>query len=129
MKYKACYHKKCYSEFTNIASEPEKSTVVKQKEGHLSANTLETETEVRQLRSQSIKYDKDVSIICQKLSWSTHRVKTLETGRWMHSTSNKIKSKVFFLRLNPVHSPEDGVQMMYVIIYLVGQELKKKYSE
>lgn len=39
----------------------------------------------------------------------------------MHSTANKIKSKDFFLRLNPVHNPENGVQIMYVIIYLVGQ--------
>ena len=47
----------------------------------------------------------------------------------MHSTANKIKNKDFFLRLNPVHNPEDGVQMMDVIIYLVGQELKKKHSK
>lgn len=121
VKYKACYRKKCCSKFTNIASEQGKSTVVKQKTGHPSTNALETETEVRQLRSQSIKYDKDLGIICQKIYWNTHGVETLETGRWMHSTANKIKSKDLFLRLNPVHNPKNGVQIMYVIIYLVGQ--------
>lgn len=103
------------------------STVVKRKAGHPSSNTLETETEFRQLRSQSIKYDKELSIIYQKISGSIHRVKTLETGRWILLTVDKIKSKVFFLRLNPVYNPEDFVQMRY--IYFVGQELKKKYSE
>lgn len=105
------------------------STVVKRKAGHPSSNTLETETEVRQLQSQSIKYCKDLSIIYQKISASIHRVKTLAIGRWMLLTVDKIKSKVFLLRLNPVYNPEDFVQMMYVIIYFVGQELKKKYRE
>ena len=129
VKYKTCCHKKCYSEFTNIALEQGKSTVVKRKAGHPSTNTLETEIEVKKLRSQSIKYDKDLSIICQKISGSTHNGKTLETGKLMHSSANKIKNKDFFLRLNPVLNPGDGVQMMYVIIYLVGQELKKKHSQ
>ena len=70
VKYKACYHKNCYNEFINIekrnralqrytyALEQGKSIVVKRKAGLPSTSKLETENEVRQLRLQSIKYDK-----------------------------------------------------------------------
>ena len=65
---KACYHKKCYSKSPNIekrnraiqsytdASEQGQATIVKRK----ASNTLEIENEVRQLRSQSIQYNKDI---------------------------------------------------------------------
>ena len=74
---KACYHKKCYSEFTNIekrnratqrytdALEQGQVTIVKRKAGNPSSNRLEIETEVRQLRTKSIQYNKDICIICQ----------------------------------------------------------------
>ena len=100
VKYKTCYYKKCCSEFTNIgkqnrdlqrytdALEQGKSTVVKRKTGRSSIDALETENEVKQLRSQSIKYDKDLCIICQKTSERTHRVETLETGKLLPSVAN-----------------------------------------
>ena len=117
---KACYHKKCYSEFTNIekrniiqrytdALEQGQATIVKRKAGHPSSNTLEIENEVRQLRSQSIQYNKDICIICQSPSGTTHRVETLETGKLMFSVANKVSSKDFFMRLNSIPNPEDGV--------------------
>ena len=64
-------------EFTNIekrnraiqrytdALEQGQVTIVKRKAGHPSSNRLEIETEVRQLRTQSIQYNKDICIICQ----------------------------------------------------------------
>ena len=77
---KACYHKKCYSEFTNTekrnrtiqrytdALEQGQATIVKRKAGRPSSSTLEIENEVRQLRSQSIQYNEDFRIICQSPS-------------------------------------------------------------
>ena len=77
---KACYHKKCYSEFTNIekrnraiqrytdALEQGQATIVKRKTGRPSSNTLE----FRQLRPQSIQHNKDICIICQSPSRTTH---------------------------------------------------------
>ena len=118
---KACYHKKCYSEFTNIekrnraiqryidALEQGQATIIKQKAGRSSSNTLEIENEVRQLRSQSIQYNKDICIICQSPSGTTHRVETLETGKLMFFVGNKVSNKDFFLRLNSIPNPEDGV--------------------
>ena len=65
---KACYHKKCYSEFPNIERrnraiqryadglEQGQATIVKRK----ASSTLEIENEVRQLRSQRIQYNKDI---------------------------------------------------------------------
>ena len=65
---KACYHKKCYSDFTNIekrnraiqrytdALEQGQATIVKRN----ASNTLKIENEVRQLRSRSIQYNKDI---------------------------------------------------------------------
>ena len=109
---KACYHKKCYSEFTNIekrnraiqrytdALEQGQATIVKRKAGCPSSNTLEIENEVRQLRSQSIQYNKDICIICQSPSGTTYRVETLETGSLMFSVANRMSNKCFFLRLN-----------------------------
>ena len=101
---KACFHKKCYSEFTNIekrnraiqrytdALEQGQAIIVKRKAGRPSSNTLEIENEVRQLRSQSIQYNKDICIICQSPSGTTHRVETLETGKLMFSVANKISN-------------------------------------
>ena len=118
---KACYHKKCYSEFTNIekrnraiqrytdALEQGQATTVKRKAGRPSSNTLEIENEVRQLRSQSIQYNKDICIICQSPSGTTHRVETLETEKIMFSVANEISNKDYFLRLNSIPNPEDGV--------------------
>ena len=101
---KACYHKKCYSEFTSI----EKRNF-KRKAGRPSSNTLEIENEVRQLRPQSIQYNKDICIICQSPSGTTHRVETLEAGKLMFSVATKISNKDYFLRLNSIPNPEDGV--------------------
>lgn len=121
VKSRANYHKKCYSEFTNIeklnrahqrhndALEQEKSTVVKRKAGRPSTSRKEDESEVRQLRSQSIIYDKNLCIICQESDGDTHKVETTETGKSMHVVANKIKNKDFFLRLNFVPNPEDCV--------------------
>ena len=65
---KVCYHKKCYSDFTNIekrnraiqrytdALEQGQATIVKRN----ASNTLKIENEVRQLRSRSIQYNKDI---------------------------------------------------------------------
>ena len=120
MKYKASI-KKCCSEFINIEKrnralqrytdilEQGKSTA-----GRSSTNTLEnefeTENEFEQLRSQSINYHKNLCIICRKTSGNTQKVKTLETGKLMHLVANKIKNKdFFFLRLNSLPNPEDGV--------------------
>ena len=118
---KACYHKKCYSASTNIekrnraiqrytdALEQGQATIVKRKAGPPSSNKLEIKNEVWQLRSQSIQYNKDICIICQSLSGTTPRVETLETGKLMFSVANKISNKDFFLRLNSIPSPENGV--------------------
>ena len=80
-------------------------TIVKRK----ASNTLKIENEVRQLRSRSIQYNKGIWIICQNPSGTTHRVETLETGKLMFSVANKVSSKDFFLRLNSIPNPEDGV--------------------
>ena len=118
---KACYHKKCYSEFTNIekrnrtiqrytdALEQGQVTIVKRKAGRPSSNTLAIENEVRQLQSQSIQYNKSICINCQSPSGTTHRLETLETGKLMFPVANKISNKDFFFRLNSVLNPEDGV--------------------
>ena len=42
-------------------------------------------------------------------SGTTYRVETLETGKLMFSVANKISKKDFFLRLNSIPNPEDGV--------------------
>ena len=84
-------------------------TTVKRKAGCPSSNTFEVENEVRQLRSQSIQYNKDIRIICQSPSGTTHRVETLETEKLMFSVANKISNKDFFLRLNFILNPEYGV--------------------
>ena len=118
---KACYHKKCYSEFTNIekrnraiqrytdALEQGQVTIAKREAGRPSSNTFEIENEVRQLRSQSIQYNKDICIICQSPSGTAHRVETLETRKLMFSVANEISNKDFFLELNSIPNPEDGV--------------------
>ena len=97
---KACDHKKCYSEFTNTekrnwaiqrytdAVEQGQATIVKRKAGRPSSNTLEIENEVRLLQSQSIQYNKDICVICQSPSGTTHRVETLESGKLMLSVAN-----------------------------------------
>ena len=109
---KVCYPRKCYSEFTNIekrnraiqrytdALEQGQVTIAKREAGRPSSNTFEIENEVRQLRSQSIQYNKDICIICQSPSGTTYRVETLETGRLMFSVANRMSNKCFFLRLN-----------------------------
>ena len=84
----------------NDALEQDQATIVKRKAGCPSSNTLEIENEVRQLRSQSIQYNKDICIICQSPSGTTYRVETLETGRLMFSVANRMSNKCFFLRLN-----------------------------
>ena len=48
-------------------------------------------------------------MICQSLSGTAHRVETLETGKLMFSSANKISNKDFFFRLNSIPNPEDGV--------------------
>ena len=109
---KASYHKKCYSQFTNIeksnraierytyALEQGQATIAKQKAGRPSSNTLKIESEVRKLRSRSIQYNKDICVICQSPSGTTHnRVETLETGKLMFSVANKISNKDFFLEI------------------------------
>ena len=83
--------------------------MVKRKAGRPSSNRLEIENEVRQLQSQSIQYNKDICIICRSPSGTAHRVETLETGKLMFSSANKISNKDFFLRLNSIPNPEDGV--------------------
>ena len=84
----------------NDALEQDQATIVKRKAGCPSSNTLEIENEVRQLRSQSIQYNKDICVICQSPSGTTHnRVETLETGKLMFSVANKISNKDFFLEI------------------------------
>ena len=91
------------------AIEQGQATTVKRKAGCPSSNTFEVENEVRQLRSQSIQYNKDICIICQSPSETTHRVETFETEKLMFSVANKISNKYFFLRLNFIPNPEYGV--------------------
>ena len=85
------------------------AAIVKWKAGRPSSNTLEIKNEVRQLRSQSIQYNKGICIICQSPSGTTHRVETLEAGKLMFFVANKISNKDFSLRLNSISNPEDGV--------------------
>ena len=61
------------------------------------------------MRSQSIQYNKDICIICQSPSGTAHRVETLETRKLMFSIANEISNKDFFLELNSIPNPEDGV--------------------
>ena len=93
----------------NDALEQNQSTTVKRKAGRPSSNTLEIENEVRQLRSQSIQYNKDICIICQSPSGTRHRVKTLKIRKLMFSVANEISNKDFFLRLNSIPNAEDEV--------------------
>ena len=63
----------------------------------------------RTLRSQSVHYDRELCIICQRPGGICRTVEFLETGWSMLHVAEKLENKSFFLRLNTIPNASDAV--------------------
>ena len=106
------YHGQCYQDITNkerlkraekrfnkaiSQATPSASTP---KKGRPSMTNLTEEKEERVRRSQSVPYEKNQSIICQKIGGQFHKVETKETGQKMLEVSQKLLDKGMYRGLN-----------------------------
>ena len=83
---------KAISQATPSASTPKK--------GRPSMTNLTEEKEERVRRSQSVPYEKNHSIICQKIGGQFHKVETKETGQKMLEVSQKLLDEGMYRGLN-----------------------------
>ena len=117
------YHPYCYAEFRNSnkrdrtgtryneAVMQSDSSISKKQAGRSSGlrKTEEILTEDRRLRFQSVIYNRDLCVICQRSVGVLRTVAFLETRQSMLKIAEKPEEKSFFLRLNTIPNATDAV--------------------
>ena len=113
------YHRECYKSFSNIneLKRAEKryndalrnKGYVKRKPGRPSTTNENDEIENNmQTRSNTVPYNKNLCIICQKEGGTLHMVQVKTTGEHMFSVAKQLNDKSFSRRLNTIAAAEDA---------------------
>ena len=140
VQMKVSYHSECYKSATNKTDinrlkvrferspAPVITTPVRR---HASEETLLT-PQPKRLRSQTILFDKNKCIICQKDGGKLHKVAFSATGQKFLDIAKQLPDQTLFIRLNSVPDASDAVandvQYHLTCWVLAQRDAHKKYT-